>query len=244
MASRFKKMVKAFGLTDAIKLYVRVKLKPYGALYASKYKGPFYLRPNTTDYFTFDQVFLRDQYNIHFPFDLKNIIDAGANIGLASVYFSHKYPNSSIIAIEPSSENFEVLSQNIAPYSNVKTYFKGLWNKDVYLAITNSDGENNSFMVAETTADNPNSIPAICIPTIMREQSWDRIDLLKIDIEGSEKEVFETNYETWLPKTRAVVIELHDNMKKGTSKSVFKAISQYNFSFDMQDENLIFINLD
>ncbi len=244
MASRFKKMVKAFGLVDAIKLYCRVKIKPYGELSASKYKGHFHLRPNTSDYYTFDQVFLRDQYNIQFPFELKNIIDAGANIGLASVYFSRKYPLSNIVAIEPSKENYEVLSQNIAAYSNVKAFCKGLWNKDVHLAITNTDGVKNAFMVAETVADNPNSIPAICIPTIMNEQSWDRIDLLKIDIEGSEKEVFETNYETWLPKTRAVVIELHDNMKRGTSKSVFKAISQYNFSFYMQDENLIFINLD
>ena len=244
MASRFKKMVKAFGFVDAIKLYVRVKIKPYGKLSSSKYKGSFNLRPNTSDYYTFDQVFLRDQYNIQFPFELKTIIDAGANIGLASLYFSHKYPQSKIVAIEPSKENFDILSQNIAPYPNVKAFCKGLWNKDVHLAITNTDGVKNAFMVAETTADNPNAIPAICISTIMHEQSWERIDLLKIDIEGSEKEVFETNYETWLPKTRAVVIELHDNMKRGTSKSVFKAISQYNFSFNMQDENLIFINLD
>ncbi len=244
MASRFKKMVKAFGLVDAIKLYIRVKIRPFGELSTSKYKGSFYLRPNTSDYYTFDQVFLRDQYNIHFPFELKNIIDAGANIGLASVYFSYKYPQSNIVAIEPSKENFEILSQNITPYPNVKAFCKGLWNKDVHLAITNTDGVKNAFMVAETTADNPNAIPAICIPTIMKEQSWERIDLLKIDIEGSEKEVFESNYEKWLPKTRAVVIELHDNMKRGTSKSVFKAISQYNFSFDMKDENLIFINLD
>jgi hypothetical protein len=54
MASRFKKMVKAFGLIDAIKLYIKVKIKPYGVLNTSKYKGPFYLRPHTTDYFTFD----------------------------------------------------------------------------------------------------------------------------------------------------------------------------------------------
>ena len=50
-------MVKAFGLIDAIKLYIKVKIKPSGVLNTSKYKGPFYLRPHTTDYFTFDQVF-------------------------------------------------------------------------------------------------------------------------------------------------------------------------------------------
>jgi hypothetical protein len=63
-----------------------------------------------------------------------------------------------------------------------------------------------------------------------------------MDIEGSEKEVFESSYEYWLPKTRMLIIELHDNMKNGTSKSLFAAISKYDFSFDMRDENLIFTN--
>ncbi|MEN9599974.1 MAG: hypothetical protein RL596_2295, partial [Bacteroidota bacterium] len=43
MASRFKKMVKAFGFSDAIKLYLQVKIKPHGKLVASNYKAPFYL---------------------------------------------------------------------------------------------------------------------------------------------------------------------------------------------------------
>jgi FkbM family methyltransferase len=244
MASRFKKMVKAFGLLDAIKLYGRVKIQPYGKLQASNYKGSFHLRKDTSDYYTFDQVFLRDQYNIHFPFEPTTILDAGANIGLAAVYFSHRYPQAIVVAIEPSSDNFAVLQKNIAPYQNIKAYCKGLWNKDVHLEIINTDGVQNAFMVAETTADNPRALPAISIDSIMREQNWNSIDILKVDIEGSEKEVFELNYENWLPKCKAIVIELHDNMKRGTSKSVFKAISQYNFSFEMQDENLIFINLD
>jgi FkbM family methyltransferase len=244
MASRFKKMVKAFGLIDAIKLYIKVKIKPSGVLNTSKYKGPFYLRPHTTDYFTFDQVFLRNQYDIHFPFEIKNIIDAGANIGLASVYFSQRFVNSSIVAIEPSKENFAILSKNIASYPNVKPLLKGLWNKDVHLTIIDSGAIENSFMVQETVPDHPNSISAISIATIMQEQEWEHIDLLKIDIEGAEKEVFESNYEYWLPLTKSIVIELHDQMKKGSSKSVFAAISKYNFSFSFSDENLVFINED
>ena len=72
-------MVKAFGLFDAIKLYGQVKIQPYGKLQASNYKGSFHLRKDTSDYYTFDQIFLRDQYNIHFPFEPKTILDAGAN---------------------------------------------------------------------------------------------------------------------------------------------------------------------
>lgn len=243
MASRFKKMVKAFGFSDAIKLYLQVKIKPHGKLVASNYKAPFYLRPNTSDYYTFDQVFLRDQYNIQLPFTPSTIIDAGANIGLSAVYFSQRYPQASIVAIEPSKDNFEQVQKNIAAYPQVKAICSGVWNKDVHLAIINTDGVNNAFMVAETTADNPEAVPAVSIETIMKQAGWETIDILKIDIEGSEKEVFETNYDYWLPRTKAIIIELHDHMKQGTSKSLFAAISKYDFSFDMRDENLIFINL-
>ena len=244
MASRFKKMVKAFGLSDAVKLYARVKFKPHGMLRASAYRAPFYLRPDTSDYYTFDQVFLRDQYNIRFPFEPRTIVDAGANIGLASVYFAHKYPEASIVAIEPSRDNFESILKNTAAYPQVHAYCKGLWNKDVHLEITNTDGVNNAFMVSETNTDNPNALPAVSIETIMKEQGWETIDILKVDIEGSEKEVFESNFAYWMPRTKAIIIELHDHMRSGASKAVFHATSQFNFSCEMQDENLIFINLD
>jgi hypothetical protein len=68
--------------------------------------------------------------------------------------------------------------------------------------------------------------------------------LLKLDIEGSEKEVFEKNYETWLPNTKMLIIEVHDHMRKGAAKSVFAAMNKYNFSFSMNQEKLIFINQD
>jgi len=90
----------------------------------------------------------------------------------------------------------------------------------------------------------PESIPAYSIESIVKEMNWATIDLLKLDIEGSEKEVFEKKYETWLPQTKMIIIEVHDHMRKGAAKSVFAAMNKYNFSFSMNHENLIFINQD
>jgi FkbM family methyltransferase len=244
MASRLKKMIKAFGLADGIKLYSQVKIKPSGWLKSSKYNTSFYLRPKTTDYYTFDQVFLRDQYNIDLPFVPKTIIDAGANIGLASVYFAHKFPNAKIVAIEPSSANYSIVQKNIANYPQVTAFCMGLWSKDTYLEIIDTSLNENAFMVQETTAANPKALQAISINSIINSNNWQTIDILKMDIEGSEKEVFEFNYETWLPKTKAIIVEMHDNMRKGASKAIFSAISKYNFSTSISDENLVFINQD
>ncbi len=242
MPSRLKGLTKAFGVLDGMKLYCHVKVKPFGWLYSNRYGTRFYLRSHSSDWFTFDQVFIRHQYNIKLPFIPKTIIDAGANIGLSAAYFAYRFPNSEIIALEPNKENFDVLTKNISNFKKIRSLRSGLWNTDTYLELINTNSAQNAFMVTETTAVNINAIPAVSIKTLMLQNDWSTIDLLKIDIEGSEKEVFEANTEYWLPKTKAIFIETHDKMKKGSSKAVFKAISQYDFSFSMNDENLVFIN--
>jgi hypothetical protein len=60
--------------------------------------------------------------------------------------------------------------------------------------------------------------------------------LLKIDIEGGKNNCLKVN-ENWLPKTKCIIIELHDGSTKGSSK-VFKAISKYDFSY-FNSENLL-----
>jgi Methyltransferase FkbM domain len=78
----------------------------------------------------------------------------------------------------------------------------------------------------------------------MKERNWDTIDILKLDIEGAEKKVFESGYEQWLPKVKVLIVELHDRMRSGCSETVFKAVSQYSFSNEIRGENHIFFNKD
>ena len=88
-----------------------------------------FLRAATSDWFTFDQIFINEDYDLkalkrypefeaiyaQFCADgVPLILDLGANIGLASVYFYHLWPDSKIFAVEPSEENFKVLLQNFA----------------------------------------------------------------------------------------------------------------------------------
>ena len=66
--------------------------------------------------------------------------------------------------------------------------------------------------------------------------------MLKIDIEGAEKELFaDDNVQKWLPRVNVIAIELHDRMKHGCSYAFFKAISKHKWYFSLRGENLIFI---
>jgi FkbM family methyltransferase len=244
MSKRLVPLIKAFGFTDGIIFFIRRIFKKDGWYASSLYKTRIYLRKKYADNYTFKQVFLEDQYNFHIPFIPATIIDGGANIGLASVYFAHRFPQASIVAIEPSQENFQVVEKNIAGCTKVKAKLGGIWNDNTHLAIVNAKDNDNAFMVEEVEASTQGSIPAYSIGSIVQEMNWSTIDLLKLDIEGSEKEVFEKNYESWLPHTKMIIIEVHDHMRKGAAKSVFAAMNKYNFSFSMHHENLLFINLD
>lgn len=210
---------------------------------------PIYLRRNTSDIPTFNQLFTFKEYDIHLKFEPKNILDIGANIGLAAVFFSNKYPNAKIISIEPEKSNFEMILKNIQKYKNVTPHKRAISNQaNVVLNVVDDGIGNWGFMTETEEVSNAKNIidtvKTITITEIMKENNLESIDILKIDIESAEKELFSSDYEYWLPKTKCLIIELHDWMKEGCSKSFFNAISKYNFSYSQKGENLIFVNKD
>lgn len=54
--------------------------------------------------------------------NLAFIIDAGANIGLTSVYLANRFPNARILALEVDQQNFELLAENARPYPTSRLY--------------------------------------------------------------------------------------------------------------------------
>lgn len=242
MSKRLIPLIRAFGLSDGLRFFFKRIIKKAGCYRSSRYQSDIYIRDKFADKYTFKQVFMEDQYNFKFPFTPSTMLDGGANIGLASVYFAHRFPNTKIVAVEPNEENFKMILKNTVNYPNVFAKQGGIWNDNKRLAIIDKAAYDNSFMVTEVAENTSDSLPAFSIHSIMQEQGWSTLDVLKLDIEGSEKEVFEKNVEEWLPHTRMLIIEVHDNMRKGAAKSVFAAISKYDFTFSMHHENLVFIN--
>lgn len=211
-----------------------------------KLKKPVLVRNSTSDYPIFNQVFRDLEYDINFGFEPRSIIDAGANIGLTALYFSGEYPNCKIVSIEPESLNYETLVENTKANSNIIPVKKALSNKLEKLSVIGSDRETSSFTtqkVESSEAGMRNEVETTTISELMKENDLKSLDIVKIDIEGFEKELFESNYEDWIPYTKVLIIELHDRMKKGCSKSLFECIIKYDFELDMRGENLIFTNL-
>lgn len=240
--SRFKNLQKELGFFKAISFYRKIKSGNPTNLTTDNLTHPFGLRSNPFDYATFEEVILRETYNIPLSIEPKYIIDGGGNIGLTACFFATKFPNATIVTIEPDTENYKLLLSNCKQYANIHPLNCGIWKNDTHLKIENANVGNNAFTVTETNDATAQTIKAVTVSSVMQQFNMPHIDVLKLDIEGSEKEVFEENFEKWLPLTKVLIIELHDKMKKGSSRTVFNAINKYDFSFDMKGENIIFTN--
>jgi FkbM family methyltransferase len=209
---------------------------------------PIYLRGGgeeaNADFTIFDQIFLDGHYAIDFGFQPEVIVDCGANIGFATVFFKSQFPDARVICIEPDASNYEMLCKNTEHLKNITLYQSGLWNKPAHLIIENPfDCNKFGCIVKDVESESAETIQSVTVKQIMEEQDIRLIDILKIDIEGAEKEVFSSDYDYWLSKTRVIIIELHDYIKEGCSKNFFNALLKYDFKIQISGENIIcFIN--
>ncbi len=115
------------------------------------------------------------------------IFDLGANIGVATLYFKTLYPNSKIYAFEPVPETFELLKKNMS----------NLWGVEIFPYAVGSEEEITiSYSEAGDVLSRKNgnlkknvAVKSISIKKFIEENKINHIDMLKIDIEGSEIEV-------------------------------------------------------
>lgn len=246
MFSFLFKCIRTFGFTTGLLLYVRLKLFRSGTFSLPGLKAPIFFRQNRMDMGTFREIFIREEYNIDLPkgFDPKVIIDAGANIGFTTLFFHRRFPNASIYSLEPNADNFSLLQKNTSSYPTITPIQKALFNSAEPILLEDKGYGVRGYMVTSGSEGKGETLPATTLQHLIRQFQLTRIDILKMDIEGSEKEVFEHDPAAWLPITACVIVELHDRMKDGCSKAVFRAINQYNFHCELRGANLIFYNQD
>jgi len=173
------------------------------------------LRWNSSDFLVFAQVFIKEEYKPLTDLKINNprIIDAGANIGCTSIYLSAYYPNAKIIALEPDRGNFELLKKNflLNGLGSALSLPIALWYTNSNVSITNNhiDKRNWSMKIVE---QGYNSVEAKTMETILKETEFDGIDILKMDIEGSEEIIFERDDKMIgiLARVKGMAIEIHD----------------------------------
>lgn len=212
---------------------------------AQKYYSLIYqnltIRKNTTDANIFKDIFLKKELKLPIKIKPKLIIDGGAYTGLSTLYFASQYPDAQIYAIEPENSNFNLLEKHTAKYQNVHRIKAALWSQDTFLKIRDRQTGHWGFYVQEVKADENPDTRAITIDTILKMSGLEKIDILKLDIECAEKELFSKNYQSWLDKVNIIIIELHDFLEPGCNKAFYSAINLKEWTKYKRGEKRIFV---
>ncbi|MCG2784165.1 MAG: FkbM family methyltransferase [Anaerolineae bacterium] len=200
----------------------------------------YWIRLNTTDIHVLYTIFIRQDYKMNILSEPSLIIDAGAYTGFSSIYFSQKYPKAKIIAIEPMPSNFALLKKNILNYPQIKAINKALWFENTRIDMADRETGHWGYAILEEKnlkLKNIISVETITMDNIIQEFDINMIDLLKVDIEGSEKEVFQ-HHKTWIGSVDTIAIELHDRIKEGCSAAFI--IATRSFTFDRKNAMTVF----
>ncbi|MGE5350027.1 MAG: FkbM family methyltransferase [Actinomycetota bacterium] len=238
-AGNWLRRISFYGAGNSLRIYRGVKSA--GIFRVRISEKDFFLRGRSVDFAVFNGIFANGEYDFDIDFEPRYIVDAGAFIGASSVWFSQRYPEAVIIAFEPEESNFEMLKKNTTEYKNIIPVHAALFPEDTALKIKDPDAEKYAFRVERVTAG-ISGINGITVDSVMNYFGLPQIDILKMDIEGAEYDIFSSTDTGWLHRVGVLVIELHEYFRPGVTELFYSVVKQLHHDEMRRGENIIIFN--
>ncbi|MET4456742.1 FkbM family methyltransferase [Bradyrhizobium sp. RT3b] len=219
--------------------------------------GTVELRPRESDISTFRDIFgsrdyaaycydsVKERLQAAYNTILKDgktpvLVDAGANIGAASLWFRQKFPQLAIVAIEPDPDNIALLRSNLAGKKDVYILDAAIGATPGYAELARS---RLSWATQTTRASSGTEI--ITVEDAVAQVPKGRLLVAKIDIEGFESDLFSSNT-NWIDAAAMLIIEPHDWLlpHERTSSSFQKEMGARQFDIFVAGENIIYVRRD
>lgn len=194
-----------------------------------------YIRPGTFDKNVVYEIFLRNDYLINGiqVRDSDTILDVGANIGIFSILVAGMCPNGRIYAIEPIPDNCEILRRNIKlnKISNIEILELALSDHDghdeIYIDDRNLGG--NSFFIDGV----PLKVKVITLESLIRTLNLERINLIKMDCEGSEFDIIMSSSDEILCKIEYISLEYHEISGRPSPSDLVEFLRNHHFQVNI-----------
>ena len=174
-------------------------------------RHPFTLRLFTSDVWVLRQTFFERHYrDIESAGPNAFVIDLGANIGSYAALVLSNHEDARVVCVEPDPANAAIAGRNVARYGpRAKVFATAIWNEPVALRIERFGAALEwGIRVRPCVGDEIPDMTAITIGEILEREGRDRIDVLKVDIEGAEEQLFAGEL-PWLDAVERVAIEVH-----------------------------------
>jgi len=235
----FRSYARVLGVLPALQVLAATAFSRHEVLAAVPgVPHPLRIRPRTSDKYCFEQIFLDEIYQLPIDVSPRAIVDCGANVGYASVYFANRYPQARIVSVEPEHSNFKALVANTSAYPNILPVEAAIWDSPGRLAIDSSESAWESRV---STPGNGllTTVVAVTIEDIFALCPASAVDLVKIDIEGAEKEVFSSGDRSWLGEVQVLMVELHDRIRSGCTEAFEQALEGQRFTRLVRNDTTI-----
>jgi FkbM family methyltransferase len=174
-----------------------------------------------------EELYMHGEYDAQLG-DARLVVDAGSNIGLAAIDFALRCPHARIVAIEPDPTALTKLVRNVRAFPQISV---------APVALAASSGLRPFWSGPATWASGFSRTAShqalIVVPTKTLDQVlieagfFDDIDILKLDVEGAEREVLSSF--TGLGSTRMVIGEVHGPPDSLASREVLTFVRAAGF---------------
>ena len=255
MAYHIKGLVRAAGVSKASEILFRRAFNVPGLVTVMVQGHKLEVRPADSDLFVLSQIFGWEEYSIDLDrlASLKKvaadwhavgvaplIIDAGANVGYSALYFASLFPDALVLAIEPDRTSFEILTHHVRANPNIKPIHAALWSHDRGLGLLPSGNGSWSNQVAEG-----DGTPSKRLDTLVASIPNARPLIIKLDIEGAEREVVESCPDVFMD-AKCIMVEPHDFMNPSTAClfPLYRIAATRRFDTIISGENLLLFAVD
>jgi len=203
---------------------------------------PVKLRARTSDPFVFRQIMIENEYRPIKDLRVATIIDLGANVGLASAWMLSNFPEASVFSVEAATDNFACCRDNLTPYGDRARVLHGAaWSSRTDLAlhpqVCAADNKVETISAGDAGAV---FVKGYDLASLIEMSGFEQVDLLKIDIEGAESEVFGVEVSKWLGRVHNLCIELHGQQCRDI---FFEALAAYDYEHMVSGELDVCTNL-
>lgn len=190
----------------------------------------------------FDEIFVEGSYYIDLAKQQPVIVDCGSNIGMATLFFKMLYPKCRITAFEPEPETFRTLSRNIElnHLMDVVVHNVAVSNEDGEISFYSDPDVPGSGMMSMIDAGRSGLVKTQMVRTVKLSSYLEgKIDLLKLDVEGAEHQVFDDlNASKKLKLISNMIIEYHHHIGRDRDdlSHILRILEDNDFGYQLQDE--------
>jgi FkbM family methyltransferase len=195
--------------------------------------NPIFYRAGTDDLAIINSILIRQEFACvgEDVYDPKLIVDCGAYAGYSTLYFLSTYKNAHVVALEPDERNLELCRLNVQAYGARVSLIEGaIWPEPAKLALRKNRlaGMQREWatMVGVPQKGEPAPVLGVDFRTVLADSGLAEIDLVKLNVNGVEDELFSRHTESWMPLVRSILVR---PLNEALESALLESLAAYRF---------------